>query len=254
MFFVDYDLDGRLDIFAANGHIEEQIGKVQPKVKYEEPPLMFRNPGKGKYEHVSASLGPAFASRRSPEGRRTRTTTTTGISDILVANNQGPARLLRNDGGNANRWLSVKAVGTKSNRSGIGAIVRLQTASGKQWSYVRSGGSYASQSDLALTFGLGQDPSRADARRRVAERREGSRDQRRRQPVHHGGGGQGAGQAPGGPRDRGRARPRSEDEVAADANVEQGFSRGACEQGLACRGNVEQGFSPAARLTASAQD
>jgi hypothetical protein len=157
VFFVDYDLDGKLDVFAANGHIEEAIGKVQPKVKYEEPPLMFRNVGKGKYEHVSPSLGPAFNLPQVARGAAHADYDHDGDLDIVIANNHGPARLLRNDGGNANKWLSVKAVGTKSNRSGIGAIVRIQTASGKQWNSVRSGGSYASQSDLALTFGLGQD-------------------------------------------------------------------------------------------------
>jgi len=157
VFFIDYDLDGRLDIFAANGHIEEEIGKVQPKVKYEEPPLMFHNLGKGKYEHVSPSLGPAFNVAQVARGAAYADYDHDGDLDILIGNNHGPARLLRNDGGNANKWLCVKAIGTKSNRSGIGAIVRIQTASGRQWSYVRSGGSYASQSDLAQTFGLGQD-------------------------------------------------------------------------------------------------
>ena len=81
-----------------------------------------------------------------------------GDLDILISNNHGPARLLKNDGGNRNRWITIKTVGTKSNRDGIGAVVRVQSASGKQWSMVRSGSSYASQSDLAQTFGLGQDP------------------------------------------------------------------------------------------------
>jgi hypothetical protein len=157
VFFFDYDLDGRLDLFAANGHIEEQIGKVQAKVTYEEPPLVFRNVGKGKYEHVSTSLGPAFSVPQVARGAAHADYDRDGDLDILITNNHGPARLLRNDGGNANKWLSVKAMGTKSNRSGIGAIVRIQSASGKQWNSVRSGGSYASQSDLALTFGLGQD-------------------------------------------------------------------------------------------------
>jgi hypothetical protein len=157
VFFVDYDLDGRLDIFAANGHIEEEIGKVQPKVKYQEPPLMFRNMGQGKYEHVSPSLGAAFNVAQVARGAAHADYDRDGDLDILVANNHGPARLLRNEGGNANKWLCVKAVGSTSNRSGIGAIVRIQTASGRQWNSVRSGGSYASQSDLAVTFGLGQD-------------------------------------------------------------------------------------------------
>jgi hypothetical protein len=80
-----------------------------------------------------------------------------GDPDILVTTNNGPAYLLRNDGGNRNHWLQVKLTGTKSNRDGIGAVVRVQSTSGKQWSTVHSGSSYCSQSDLALTFGLAQD-------------------------------------------------------------------------------------------------
>jgi hypothetical protein len=157
VFFVDYDLDGYLDIFAANGHIEETVEKVQPKVTYKEPPLMFRNTGKGRYEHVSGSLGPAFAVPMVARGAAYADYDGDGDLDIIVTSNDGPARLLRNDGGNRNKWIAVKAVGSKSNKSGLGAIVRIQSASGKQWSMVRSGSSYASQSDLTQTFGLGAD-------------------------------------------------------------------------------------------------
>ncbi len=157
VFFVDYDLDGLLDIFAANGHIDEGITKVQPKVLYRQPPLMFRNTGDGKYEHVSPSLGEAFNVPMVARGAAYADYDRDGDLDILITDNNGPARLLRNDGGNRNKWITIKAVGTKSNRSGIGAIVRVQSASGRQWSLVRSGSSYASQSDLAQTFGLGKD-------------------------------------------------------------------------------------------------
>src|SRR5262249_43243106 len=80
-----------------------------------------------------------------------------GDLDLLITTNHGPAYLYRNDGGNKNKWLCVRAVGTKSNRSAIGAVVRIESASGKQWSTVRSGSSYCSQSDLAPTCGLGAD-------------------------------------------------------------------------------------------------
>jgi hypothetical protein len=80
-----------------------------------------------------------------------------GDLDILVSNNNGPAALYRNDGGNRNHWLQVKLTGTKSNRNGIGASVRVTSAQGKQWQSVHSGSSYCSSSDLALTFGLGKD-------------------------------------------------------------------------------------------------
>jgi hypothetical protein len=149
-FFFDYDLDGKLDIFAANGHIEEEIGRVQPKVSYKQAPLLFHNVGKGRFESV-----PAIAQLMVARGAAYADYDGDGDLDVLISTNNGPAYLYRNDGGNRNHWLNVRLVGSKSNRDGIGAVVRV----GKQWGMVRSGSSYASQSDLALTFGLGSDTS-----------------------------------------------------------------------------------------------
>lgn len=157
VFFFDYDLDGLLDIFSANGHIEEEINRVQPRVQYRQPPLLFRNLGKGRFEPVTASVGQLnqpLVARGAAYGDLDRD----GDLDVVVTNNHGPARLFRNDGGNRNHWLRIETVGTKSNRDGIGAVVRVASASGKQWNTVRSGSSYCSQSELALTFGLGKDP------------------------------------------------------------------------------------------------
>ncbi|HET9319661.1 MAG TPA: CRTAC1 family protein, partial [Bryobacteraceae bacterium] len=152
-----YDLDGYPDIFAANGHIEEEIGRVQPKVQYKEPPLLFRNRGKRRFENVTASMGTAFNRAIVARGAAYADYDHDGDLDVLITTNHGPAYLFRNDGGNRNHWLCVRLVGTKSNRDGIGAVVRVESASGKQWNAVHSGGSYCSQSDLALTFGLGKD-------------------------------------------------------------------------------------------------
>ena len=157
VFFFDYDLDGLPDIFVANGHIEDEIGRVQPKVSYKEPPLLFHNQGKGKFDNVTAAMGPAFNRPIVARGAAYGDFDHDGDLDILVTTNNGPAYLFRNDGGNRNNWLCVKTVGTKSNRDGIGAVVRAESASGKQWNTVRSGSSYCSQSDLAITFGLGTD-------------------------------------------------------------------------------------------------
>jgi hypothetical protein len=158
VFFFDYDLDGHPDIFAANGHIEEEIGRVQPKVQYKEPPLLFRNLGKRKFENVSKALGEEFLRPIVARGAAYGDIDRDGDLDVLITTNHGPAYLFRNDGGSNNNWLCVKTVGAKSNRNGIGAVVRVESdASGKQWQVVRSGSSYCSQSDLALTFGLGRD-------------------------------------------------------------------------------------------------
>ena len=152
VFFFDYDLDGYADIFAANGHIEEEIGRVQPKVHYRELPLLFRNLGKRRFENV-----PAFRTPMVARGAAYADFDQDGDLDVLLSTNHGPAYLYRNDGGNRNAWISVRLVGTKSNRDGIGAVVRVQSGSGRQWQMVRSGSSYCSQSNLPLTFGLGTD-------------------------------------------------------------------------------------------------
>jgi hypothetical protein len=159
-FFFDYDLDGYPDIFAANGHIEEQIGRVQPKIQYKQPPLLFRNlgeRGKGQFENVTARMGAAFNRPMVARGAAFADYDHDGDLDIVVTTNDGPAYLFRNDGGNRNNWICIRLVGRKSNRDGIGAVVRIVSKSGQQWNMVRSGSSYCSQSDLALTFGLGSD-------------------------------------------------------------------------------------------------
>jgi hypothetical protein len=159
VFFFDYDLDGRPDIFAANGHIEDEIGRVQPKVSYQEAPLLFRNLGARKFENVSKAMGAAFTRPVVARGAAYADYDRDGDLDLLISTNNGPAYLFRNDGGNRNHWLCLRLAGSRSNRDGIGAVVRVASASGKQWNTVRSGSSYCSQSDLALTFGLGPDNS-----------------------------------------------------------------------------------------------
>jgi len=118
---------------------------------------MFHNLGGRQFENVTSKLGPEFNRPIVARGAAYADIDHDGDLDLLISTNHGPAYLFRNDGGNRNNWLSVRAVGTRSNRSAIGAVVRVQSASGKQWNTVRSGSSYCSQSDLALTFGLGSD-------------------------------------------------------------------------------------------------
>ena len=157
LFFFDYDLDGFMDIFAANGHIDEEIGRVQPKVQYKQPPLLLRNMGKGKFEDATKQQTPEFQRPAVARGAAYADYDHDGDLDVVVSANGGPATLFRNDGGNRNQWLHLKLIGTRSNRSGIGAMVRVESAGGRQSQTVRSGSSYCSQSELGLTFGLGRD-------------------------------------------------------------------------------------------------
>ena len=161
-FFFDYDLDGLPDIFAANGHVSDDITVVQPQVKYAQVPHLFHNKGKKKFEEVSAKVGRALQRAIVGRGAAYGDFDNDGDLDLLIMANNGPARLLRNDNGNQNDLLRVKTVGTRSNRDGIGAKVTLKTPSGGRiLMVVKSGSSYCSQSELPLTFGLGKaDPNK----------------------------------------------------------------------------------------------
>jgi hypothetical protein len=156
-FFFDYDLDGWLDIFCANGHIEEAIGSVQPKIQYRQAPLLFHNQENGKFLDVSQAAGPDFVRPIVARGAAYGDLDGDGDLDVVVTTNGGPAYVLRNDGGNRNHWITVRAVGTKTNRDGLGAVVTVKSASGAQTQTVHTGSSYCSQSQLVLTFGLKQD-------------------------------------------------------------------------------------------------
>ena len=155
-FFFDYDLDGRLDIFAANGHVADDISTVQPRVKYAQPPHLFRNTGNRRFEAVTASAGAALQEAMVARGAAYGDYDGDGDPDLLVTTNNGPARLLRNDGGERSHRLRLKFTGTKSNRDAIGTFARVITAAGpSSWQMVKTGSSYLSQSELPLTFGLG---------------------------------------------------------------------------------------------------
>jgi hypothetical protein len=154
-FFVDADLDGLLDIFAANGHVADDISSVQPTITYAQPAHLFRNLGKKKFEDVSTKAGAALTAPVVGRGAAYGDYDNDGDLDLLVTANNGPARLLRNDGG-TNHKLRVAVAGTASNRDGIGARVRLDFGGGQMmWRMVKTGSSYLSQSELPVTFGLG---------------------------------------------------------------------------------------------------
>ena len=156
-FFFDYDLDGRLDIFAVNGHVSDDISIVQPTVKYAQPPHLFRNLGQNRFEEVSDKLGRAMQVPIVGRGAAYADFDNDGDLDLLITSNHGTTRLLRNDNANQNDVLRVKTVGTKSNRDGIGARVTVITKKGERLTrMVKTGSSYLSQSELPVTFGLGK--------------------------------------------------------------------------------------------------
>jgi len=153
-FFFDYDLDGWLDIFVANGHIEQSIERIQAAIKYAQPPHLFRNTGKGAFQSVTRAVGAAFSKPLVARGAAYGDFDNDGDLDIVMTTNGGPAVLLRNDGG-ANHSLRLRLAGTRSNRDGLGASVRVKVGNETQVALAQSGSSYLSQSEGILTFGLG---------------------------------------------------------------------------------------------------
>jgi enediyne biosynthesis protein E4 len=157
-FFFDYDLDGLLDIFAANGHVADDISRVQPRVTYAQPPHLFRQTAKRRFEDMSAQVGTDFTRPMVARGAAYGDYDRDGDLDLLVTTNNGPARLLRNDGPPAPAVPVTRVAlrGRTANRDAIGAKIALRMKDGtRRTQLVKTGSSYLSQSELAMTFGLG---------------------------------------------------------------------------------------------------
>ena len=146
--FFDYDNDGWVDVFVANGHAYPQ------RDRYRQRKLLHRNNRDGTFSEVAAQSGSALMEERASRGTAFGDIDNDGDVDIVVNDLDGAPQLLRNDGGNKNNWIIVKTIGTKSNRNGIGARVKVVSGDLIQLDEVRSGGSYISQNDLRLHFGL----------------------------------------------------------------------------------------------------
>lgn len=153
--FFDFDLDGYLDIYTANGHVENDINVVQKRVTYAQPPHLFHNQGGNQFKDVTAQMGREFGAPRVARGVAYGDFDNDGDLDLLVTTCGGPAHLFRNEGGNANNWIALDLQGAKSNRDAIGAIVKVHSGGSAQTSIRKTGGSYCSQSQLRMTFGLG---------------------------------------------------------------------------------------------------
>jgi hypothetical protein len=156
-FFFDVDLDGLLDLLVVNGHIDDSISSMEPSIDYAEPPHLFHNEGGGDFSEITSQVGGSFATPKVGRGAAYGDFDNDGDLDVLLTTNDGPAYLYRNDCDNSLQRHSIRfrTVGTRSNRDGIGANVRIWTPQGPRWLVVKSGSSYLSQSDRAVTFGLG---------------------------------------------------------------------------------------------------
>jgi hypothetical protein len=153
--FLDADLDGWLDLAVANGHIDETVRNIRGNVGYAQPPLLFLNNGKG-FRDVAADVGGGFDQPKVGRGLAYADFDRDGDLDLLLTTNNGPAYLYRNDQLAGNHSIRFRLVGTRSNRDGIGATVRILFGGLSQSRMVKSGSSYLSQSELPVTFGLGK--------------------------------------------------------------------------------------------------
>ena len=148
--FLDFDNDSRPDIFMVNGHIYPQLKRV----KYEQRRILYRNLGNRKFKDITNEIGEDLLAEKSSRGLAIGDFDNDGDVDIFISNMNEPPTLLRNDGGNRQRFLNVKLAGKTANRSGIGARVTVVSGDRKLVQEVRSGSSFLSQSDLRLHFGL----------------------------------------------------------------------------------------------------
>ncbi len=154
--FFDYDNDGFLDIFIANGHVYPEVEQVTPEIRYKQTNTLFHNQGNGKFLEVSKQAGSGFQKPYVGRGVAFADFDNDGSVDLVVGNNGDPPLLLHNGGGNENHFINFKLVGVKSNHDAMGARVRVVAGGISQIREIAGGGSYLSQSDLRANFGLGK--------------------------------------------------------------------------------------------------
>ena len=153
--FFDYDNDGHLDIFVANGHVQDRVGFSTHATTYPQRDQLYQNNGDGAYTEISQSSGGYFSEKYVGRGAAFGDYDNDGDTDIFIVNSGQRAVLLRNDGGNWNHWIALQLIGVKSNRDGIGSRIRVTAGGRTQIAEVQSGASYCSASDRRLIFGLG---------------------------------------------------------------------------------------------------
>jgi hypothetical protein len=154
--FLDYDNDGWKDLLIAQGHDVDTIEKIFPQLRYREPMMLLRNV-RGEFVDVSSISGDAFHHAWASRGMAIGDIDNDGRIDALITTNGGAAHLLHNETVTANHWITLRLRGHKSNRDGIGAVVKITTAHGSQWETVTTASGYLSASDPRVHFGLGSD-------------------------------------------------------------------------------------------------
>jgi hypothetical protein len=150
--FFDADLDGRLDLLAVNGHIDDTVRNLSRT--YAQPPNLFLNQGGAQFRDVAREAGESFAAPKVGRSLAVGDFDRDGDLDVLITTNSGPAYLYRNDVSNGNRSLRIRLTGVKSNRDAIGASIQVFTRDGRQSLMIKTGSSYLSQSELTATFGI----------------------------------------------------------------------------------------------------
>jgi enediyne biosynthesis protein E4 len=154
--FFDYDNDGWLDLFIANGHVYPEVEQATPDIRYKQINSLFHNEANGKFVETTRIAGSGFQTPHVGRGVAFADFDNDGFTDVVVANNGDTPLLLHNSGGNGNHFLNFKLVGTKSNRDAMGTRIRLVDGGLSQIREIAGGGSYLSQSDLRANFGLGK--------------------------------------------------------------------------------------------------
>jgi len=153
--FLDYDNDGWIDLLVVNGHVYPQVDKVGVGTTYAQRILLFHNDRNGVFSEVASTSGDVLMSRRVSRGAAFGDIDNDGDIDVVINNLDGAATVLKNDGGNKKNWLSIKTIGSRKNRDALGAQVKVTAEELVQVKEVYSGGSYISQNDTRLHFGLG---------------------------------------------------------------------------------------------------
>ncbi len=153
--FLDFDNDGWPDLILVNGHVYPEVDSQHLGSSYKEPRILYRNNGDGTFSDVSSSAGSGVTAAASSRGLAVGDLWNDGRMSAVVSNMNAPPSLLVNQLRNANHWIAIRAVGTKSNRDGIGARIRVKTGTRILVDEVRSGSSYDSNSDMRVHFGLG---------------------------------------------------------------------------------------------------